>query len=81
MPLVQKQITECKYCCKSIIADKYECESCYDKRQTIKVVKLEYYVRSDYQFMATIGDYDLDCKTGLGESEEDAIDDLMYKTA
>lgn len=77
MPLVQKQITECKYCCKSIIADKYECESCYDKRQTIKVAENGMQlVPDDCMFIAISHLFN---KMGYGKSEEDAIDDLMWK--
>lgn len=72
--------TICKYCEVMICVSKEICDSCYDKRQTIKVVETEAHV-ADCTYMATFGDYDLDCKTGLGDSEESAIDDLMFKSA
>lgn len=70
--------TNCKYCDAMIGVDKEICDSCSTKKATIKVVENEYAVKDD-AYMATFGDYDLDCKTGLGDSEESAIDDLMWK--
>lgn len=78
MPYPHPPHTNCKYCDKMISQDKEICDGCEDKKATIKVVETEAPV-ADSTFMATFGDYDLDCKTGLGDSEESAIDDLMWK--
>lgn len=74
MPYPHSPHTNCKYCEAMISLDKLECDSCSEKKATIKVVEGLY-----DDFVTTFGDYDLDCKVGLGETEEDAIDDLMGK--
>lgn len=78
MPFPQPDYGRCKYCDVVICEGDFRCNACDAKIKTIKVVETDAPV-ADSRFMATFGDYDLDCLVGLGDCEESAIDDLMFK--
>jgi hypothetical protein len=54
------------------------CSRQADPEQDIVVIEDMYAPRSDY-FVATFGDYDLDCLVGSGHTPLDAIVDLLDK--
>jgi hypothetical protein len=88
MPLIRF----CSDCCKESVDTSWSdyfgtrlCMDCYNARcepactqPDVQVTEDMYAPRSDY-YVATFGDFDLDCLTGRGHTPLDAIVDLLDK--